>query len=72
MNAVVARRVKVLGFMVEAETVENQTQKTFEDAGDEENGPDHGWENCGHGGKLVGFLSLWMGMIVMWECDLVI
>jgi len=25
MNAVVARRVKVLGFMVVAETVENQT-----------------------------------------------
>jgi len=40
MNAVVERRVKVLGFMVEAETVENQTQKTFEDAGDEENRPD--------------------------------
>jgi len=27
MNAVVARRVKVLGFMVVAETIENQTQK---------------------------------------------
>jgi len=40
MNAVVARTVKVLGFMVVAETVENQTQETFEDAGGEENGPD--------------------------------
>jgi len=40
MNAVVARRVKVLGFMVVVETVEHQTQETFEDAGGEENGPD--------------------------------
>jgi len=40
MNAVVARRVKVPVFMVVAETVENQTQETFEDAGGEENGPD--------------------------------
>jgi len=40
MNAVVARRVKVLGFMVVAKTVENQTQETYEDAGGEENGPD--------------------------------
>jgi len=40
MNAVVARRVKVLGFMVVAETVENQTQETFEAVGGEENGPD--------------------------------
>jgi len=29
-----------LGFMVKAETIENQTQVTFEDAGGEENGPD--------------------------------
>jgi len=40
MNAVVARRVKVLGFIVVAETVENQKQETFEDAGGEENGSD--------------------------------
>jgi len=40
MKAVVARRVKVLGFMVLAETVENQTQETYEDAGGEENGSD--------------------------------
>jgi len=43
MNAVVARRVKVLGFMVVAATVENQTQETFEDAGGEENGPELSW-----------------------------
>jgi len=39
MNAVVTRREKVLGFMVVAETVEKQTQETFEDARGEENGP---------------------------------
>jgi len=37
MNAVMARRVKILVFMVVAETVENQTQETFEDVGGEEN-----------------------------------
>jgi len=26
--------------MIEAETIENQSKKTFQDAGDEENGPD--------------------------------
>jgi len=40
MNAVVARRMKVLGFMVVADTVKNQTQETFEDAGGEKNGSD--------------------------------
>jgi len=40
MNAVVARKVKVLGFMVVVETVEKQTQETFEDTGGEENRPD--------------------------------
>jgi len=58
MKAIVERRVKVVGFMVVAETVENQTQETFEDAEGEENGPDLsgriGWfsdlldgNNCG-------------------------
>jgi len=36
----VARRVKVVVIMVIADTVENQNQETFEDAGGEENGPD--------------------------------
>jgi len=41
MNAGMSRRLKkVLVFMVVAETVENQIQETFKDAGDEENGPD--------------------------------
>jgi len=40
MNAVVIRRVKVLRFMVVAETVENQSQETFEDAEGEENEPE--------------------------------
>jgi len=57
MNAVVAKRVKVPGFMVVADTVENQTQEAFEDAGGEENGPDLS-------GRIGWFLRLWMGMIV--------
>jgi len=40
MNAVMARRVKVLGFLIVAETVENQTPETFEDAEGEESGSD--------------------------------
>jgi len=40
MNAIMVKRVKILGFMVVAETVEYQTQETFEDAGSEENGPE--------------------------------
>jgi len=32
--------VKVFGFIVAAETVENKTQETFENAGGEENGSD--------------------------------
>jgi len=40
MNAVVVRRVKILGFVVGDETVENQTRETFEVAGGEENEPD--------------------------------
>jgi len=51
MNAVVARRGKVFGFMVVAETVENQKKETFEDAGGEENRPDLS-------GRIGWFLSL--------------
>jgi len=49
-------RVKILGFMVVAETVENQTQETFEDARGEENGP----ELSGR----IGFLCLWIEIIM--------
>jgi len=35
-----ARRVKILVFMIVAETVENQTQETFKDVGSEKNGPE--------------------------------
>jgi len=45
MNTVAARRVKVPVFRVVAETVENQTQETFEDAAGEENGSDLSKEN---------------------------
>jgi len=62
MNAVVAKRVKVLGFMVVAETDEIQTQETFENAGDEENGPDLsgriGWfSEFVNGNNRGGFLA---------------
>jgi len=40
MSDVAARQIKDLGFMAVAETVEKQTQETFEDAGGEENGPE--------------------------------
>jgi len=40
--SVVVTKVKILGFIV-AETVEKQTQETFEDAGCEENRPDLSW-----------------------------
>jgi len=52
MNAVVERRVKVLEFMVEAKTIENQTQQTFEDAESEENGPEIS-ERIGYFSELV-------------------
>jgi len=35
MNADLAKRVKILGFQIVAETVKNETQDTFEDAKDE-------------------------------------
>jgi len=40
MNPDLVIRVKILGFPIVAETVEYQTQETFEDAGGEENGPE--------------------------------
>jgi len=38
MNTDLTRRVKVFGFQILAETVENQTQETTGDAGGEKNG----------------------------------
>jgi len=54
MNAVLARRVKIVGFQVVAETVEHQTQETFGDTGGEENGP-----------ELSGRIS-WFSEFVVW------
>jgi len=57
MNADLTRRVKILGFQVVAETVENQTQEAFGDAGGVKNGPERS--------RRIGWFSkFWMGRIV--------